>query len=120
MKQDLIKLGKLFSKSDSYHPVSSGQLPPIPDTEICKSIWTEAYELRKSVKLIPMATSISCPVISIHGDYDPHPIAGVINPLNNYLPAFRWYVLSKCGHKPWIEKYARELFYKTLTDSIAE
>jgi hypothetical protein len=27
---------------------------------------------------------------------------------------FKFHILAKCGHKPWIEKYTRKAFYETL------
>ncbi len=61
-----------------------------------------------------MASSIQCSVLAIHGDYDPHPWQGVSAPLSETVPDFRFELLANCGHKPWIEKHARDRFYELL------
>ena len=56
---------------------------------------------------------------AIHGDYDPHPAAGVAGPLAGVLPDFRFILLRHCGHTPWREQEAREEFYGTLAEEPA-
>jgi pimeloyl-ACP methyl ester carboxylesterase len=53
-------------------------------------------------------------VVAIHGDYDPHPSEGVREPLSRTLRDFRFVLLRNCGHKPWIERAARDEFYEIL------
>ena len=65
-----------------------------------------------------MAREITCPVIAIHGDYDPHPARGVEIPLGKELKNFRFVLLQKCGHRPWIERNAAEEFYRILVQEI--
>ena len=74
--------------------------------------------LRQSGQLLQHGTRITCPVVAIHGDYDPHPIAGVQKPLSRVLQNFRCTLLEHCGHKPWIEKHARAAFYRILTQEL--
>jgi hypothetical protein len=38
----------------------------------------------------------------------------VRKPLLETLKDFRFILLGKCGHKPWIEKQARDEFFKIL------
>jgi len=54
------------------------------------------------------------PVIAIHGDFDPHPAEGVEKPLAAVLNDFRFILLKDCGHTPWIERQARDVFYEAL------
>ncbi|HJT25676.1 MAG TPA: alpha/beta hydrolase, partial [bacterium] len=81
---------------------------------IYKSVWKEAAELRKSGGLLKAAKTIQCPVTAIHGDHDPHPAEGVQKPLSKALKDFRFILLEKCGHTPWMEKRAREDFFAAL------
>ena len=111
-------MGELLSKADFYDP-----LPMHPEgvelrPDIYKSVWTEAAELRKSGKLLEAAQSIQCPVVAIHGDHDPHPAEGVRKPLSGALKDFRFILLEKCGHTPWMEKRAREEFFQTLRQEL--
>ena len=59
-----------------------------------------------------------CPVIALHGDYDPHPMAGVREPLCAKLATFRFIEIEHCGHKPWLERQAKDIFYKILKDEL--
>lgn len=81
-KSVLLKLEKLISKADAFDP-----LPNDADTkidfsyDIYESVWEEAKILRSSGQLLRLGTQIKCPVVAIHGDYDPHPADGVQQPL---------------------------------------
>jgi pimeloyl-ACP methyl ester carboxylesterase len=108
------KLGKIILKADAYDPISFVDEAIDYRYDIYKNIWKEAEQLRKSGGLLEFAKNIKCPVVAIHGDYDPHPAKGVQEPLQNCLNDFRFILLQNCGHKPWIEKHARERFYKIL------
>ncbi|MCK4663570.1 MAG: alpha/beta hydrolase [Bacteroidales bacterium] len=108
------QFGKLMSKTDAFNPLSleSDVLEYQPD--IFQSVWKEAKELRKSGKLLKSGYKIKCPVVAIHGDYDPHPIKGVEEPLSKTLIDFKFIKLDKCGHCPWNEKNARDEFFNIL------
>ncbi|MFC1490137.1 alpha/beta fold hydrolase [Candidatus Latescibacterota bacterium] len=109
---------ELFSKSDSFDPLpfSNDVYPDIEfNAHIFQSVWPEASELRRSGKLISYAEHIRCPVVAIHGDYDPHPAEGVKTPLTEVLEDFRFFLLEKCGHTPWAETHARDAFIAVLS-----
>ncbi|MCJ7681778.1 MAG: alpha/beta hydrolase, partial [Candidatus Aminicenantes bacterium] len=40
---------------------------------------------------------------------------GVDGPLSSVLADFRFILLPQCGHRPWIERYARDRFFKILS-----
>jgi pimeloyl-ACP methyl ester carboxylesterase len=112
------QLGKLFTKADTYNPL-------ILDTEdleaqyhIYQSVWNDATELRRSGKLLELGKQIQCPVVAIHGDYDPHPAEGIQQPLSTVLRNFRFILLANCGHLPWIEKEAKDTFYRVLQEEL--
>lgn len=114
------KLGKLISKADSYDPLPHNNELVKPQSNIYQSVWPEAAELRRSGKLLELAQDIECPVVSIHGDYDPHPSEGVERPLSQAIKEFRFILLKDCGHEPWIERRARDRFYEILKKEIGE
>jgi len=58
------------------------------------------------------------PVGAIHGDYDPHPAAGVRTPLLRVVKNFRFILLENCGYHPWAEKQAKSVFYNILMDEL--
>ena len=117
----LARLGALASKTDAYDPIMDGSNEPDPlgsRGDVFQSVWKEAAELRRSGDLLKLGTHIRCPVIAIHGDYDPHPAEGVREPLSAVLQSFRFTLLKNCGHTPWIERQARDEFYRTLGEEL--
>ena len=113
----LARLGELAAKTDSYDP-----LPAEPDdagplagaAELYQQVWEGASALRQSGEPLELGKQIRCPVIAIHGDYDPHPAEGVRVPLAGVLADFRFISVEKCGHAPWLERQARDTFFEIL------
>ena len=112
--QILARIGCLFSKADAFDPIKSEPESLDVRFEIYRSVWPEAAEMRRSEKLLGLGSRIQCPVVAIHGDHDPHPAEGVEIPLSDTLRDFRFIKITKCGHMPWIERQAREKFFKIL------
>jgi len=110
------KFGELMEQADSYNTIKKKQEKPHSQPQQYLNLWPEAERLRKTGRLIAMASNINCSVISIHGDYDPHPAEGVKKPLEKRLDDFRFIQLKNCGHYPWKEKEARKVFYQKLKD----
>jgi len=116
----LTRFGQLISKADSYDllPEESQPLPVNP--EVYRSVWDEANRLRNSGRLLEIARRVECPVVAIHGDYDPHPADGVKQPLSKTIKDFRLILLKECGHYPWRERKARDTFYCILNAEIRQ
>jgi len=109
--------GYLMGKADAFNP-----LPGVKDinvnSNIYKKVWGEAEELRKSGELLKYGEGIKCPVVVIHGDYDPHPFIGVKKPLTKVLKNVKFILLKNCGHYPWLEKNAKIIFIRKLIEEI--
>ncbi len=73
---------------------------------------------RRSGELLELGQRIRCPVVVIHGEYDPHPLEGITKPLSRILPDLRVLPLANCGHTPWLERQARERFFEILKDEL--
>jgi pimeloyl-ACP methyl ester carboxylesterase len=117
----LARLGILASKTDTYDALTDpiGEADRIDQHgDIYQSVWDAAAKMRRSGELVGLAEYIQCPVIAIHGDHDPHPAEGIEKPLAGVLKDFRFVVLEKCGHTPWIERQARECFYSVLNAAL--
>ncbi|MCC7354714.1 MAG: alpha/beta hydrolase [Anaerolineae bacterium] len=117
----LARLGALAAKTDAYAPVIDES--PEPDKigvqgDLFQSVWQDAAALRKSGGLLALGKRIRCPVVAIHGDYDPHPAEGVRIPLSATLADFRFILLKDCGHTPWLERQARDEFYRVLKEEL--
>jgi len=114
----LAQLGKLFAKADAYNPLTLETENLEVQYNIYRGVWNDALVLRKSGELLTLGEQIQCPVVAIHGDYDPHPAEGVQKPLSAVLKSFRFILLRNCGHLPWIEKEARDKFYEILREEL--
>lgn len=114
----LAHFGEMMLKADSYDPVAGEGVSPECDANIYMGVWKEASGLRSSGELLKLARGIRCPVVAVHGDYDPHPAEGVREPLSNLITDCRFVLLEECGHCPWLERHARERFYDILRSEI--
>lgn len=110
----LARLGALFTRADAYNPLTLDIEVLAHQYDLHQRVWQDATELRRSGKLLEFGEQIQCPVLAIHGDYDPHPSEGIQKPLSASLKNFRFIQLKNCGHLPWIEKEARDEFYRVL------
>jgi pimeloyl-ACP methyl ester carboxylesterase len=61
---------------------------------------------------LELGRRIRCPVAAIRGDYDAHPPGGFRETLATVLKDFRFVLLKHCGHVPWIERRARDEFFR--------
>ncbi len=111
-----VRFGTLMGKADAYDPLPDSGDPVDVRADIYAGVWPAAAELRRSGGLLQLGGRIECPVVAIHGSYDPHPAAGVQEPLSRVLKDFRFVLLEECGHKPWFERRARDAFYRILRD----
>ena len=110
----MARFGDLISKADSYDPLPHKNETLECQYDVYHKVWDQASKLRSSGELLKLGSSIQCPVVAVHGDYDPHPAEGVKGPLSCILKDFRFMLLEKCGHMPWIERLARDRFYGIL------
>lgn len=114
----MARFGTLISKADSYDPVSHRSDIIECQYHIYRGIWEQARKIRKDKSLLESGKTIRCPVLAIHGDYDPHPYEGVKEPLSLILKDFRFILLEKCGHTPWIERNAKDVFFEILEKEV--
>jgi pimeloyl-ACP methyl ester carboxylesterase len=119
------RLGELTHKADSYDLIIQPCEPTLLDlttspADIYQGVWPAANNLRSSGELLKLAVNISCPVLAIHGDCDPHPAEGVREPLSAHVAHFRMIVLANCGHYPWHERHARDRFFQILENEHAD
>jgi pimeloyl-ACP methyl ester carboxylesterase len=113
-----IRIGELMSKTDAYRPLEDESGKTEINAGIFRSVWREASGMRSNGSLMETVKQVSCPVTAIHGDYDPHPAEGVEKPLSGVLKKFKFILLKNCGHTPWIEKEAREEFFRILSSEL--
>ncbi|HME55048.1 MAG TPA: alpha/beta hydrolase [Candidatus Lokiarchaeia archaeon] len=118
--ESFARLGELISIADSYD-----RIPPTqeeiddarktrPSHAVYDAVWPQAAAMRHDGKLLQLGEDIECPVLAIHGDHDPHPGEGVRVPLSRIVKDFRFILLERCGHEPWMERQARKQFFQIL------
>jgi pimeloyl-ACP methyl ester carboxylesterase len=114
----LARFGELMTIADSYDYMPVANESVHVNMEVYQSVWTEAATLRKTKELLRHGKTITCPVVAIHGDYDPHPAIGVEEPLSKMLDDFKMILLEKCGHTPWKERIAHDKFFEILSKEV--
>lgn len=114
-EEDMEKISDIVQKSDNYCPENREKHEADnTDSEMYHKIWSEAAKLRTSGQLLKSFQNIKSKIYLIQGEADPHPAEGVTLPLQeNHVPC-EAYILRKCGHNPFMEKYAKNEFYKIL------
>lgn len=113
--EDMVKIPKIFEQSDNFC-LENRELHSADktDSKMHNVIWDEAAELRKSGELLEIFKKITCKIYLVQGDKDPHPVRGVTIPLQENSVRCETYILENCGHSPFMEKYAKDNFYKIL------
>jgi pimeloyl-ACP methyl ester carboxylesterase len=111
-------LSRYLCKTDSFDPIhySDEILELSPDTY--ERIWGEAKEMRSNGSLLELGKLIQVPVTVIHGDYDPYPVEGVVEPLSNVISNLHCHIIENCGHNPWYENQAKNNFFEILINEI--
>ena len=115
----LAQLGKMISRLDSYGPFPEGDDLIECSYEIYQKVSAEGVKLRKSGELMRLGRKINCPVVAIHGDYDPHPAEGIKDPLSKIINNFKFILIKNCGHHPWLEKNRTSKFYKIIAEELS-
>jgi pimeloyl-ACP methyl ester carboxylesterase len=120
----LSRLGELSDKADSSDPIERANdttdLDGITDpAQMYQSVWPQAAWLRATGELLRRVAMITCPVVALHGDCDPHPTEGIQQPLAAQVKDFRMIILENCGHTPWCERHAKERFYQLLEQELS-
>lgn len=82
--------------------------------DVYASIWEQAADWRTRGLLVGKLEEIVCPVYVIHGQDDPHPLEGVVEPLSRRGARYQVQVLKNCGHSPFREKDAHADFFLHL------
>jgi len=119
----LSRLGTLAGKADTYcveeAPENKEEMSALNAAQY-QSVWTEASRMREEGYFRKIAHEIRVPIRVIHGDSDPTPIGGVVDPVRDELTDLKWYEISRCGHDPWKEKYARSEFWRIVSAELAQ
>ncbi|MCI0438993.1 MAG: alpha/beta hydrolase [Chloroflexi bacterium] len=114
----MARLGKLSTKSDAFDPLTLDSEVIEVRYDVFQGVWGDAVRMRRSGELLGLGRQVRCPVVAVHGDYDSHPREGVEKPLSAVVKNFRFILLEKCGHLPWIERQTRDRFFEILREEL--
>ncbi|MCI0470140.1 MAG: alpha/beta hydrolase, partial [Candidatus Aminicenantes bacterium] len=109
-----LRFGSLCTKADCFDPITLDTGVAACCYHVHAQVWRDAEKLRTDGLLLELGKQIRQGLTAIHGDYDPHPAAGVEIPLASVLANFKFFLLPHCGHYPWLERQAREMFFEIL------
>ena len=106
------------------HIFDCDPIGPYADKEECEPFdlrahdetWRDMQRLQDDGTYPRAFAAIESPVLMIHGQYDPHPGKLIRDSLLPHLPQVEYHELDSCGHSPWIEKSARELFFSDVCE----
>ncbi|MEO6060999.1 MAG: alpha/beta hydrolase [Thermoflexales bacterium] len=76
--------------------------------------WQDMLRLQQAGVYPAGFAAIDVPAIMLHGDDDPHPGEMIQASLQAWIPGLEYVSWPRCGHSPWLERGAREGFYRTL------
>jgi pimeloyl-ACP methyl ester carboxylesterase len=102
--------------SDCLDTYSRAVREPIPSLDLKghRESWSDMVRLQDAGVYPAAFKSITCPVLMLHGSYDPHPGALIRDGLQKFIPHLEYTELDRCGHSPWIEEHARDRFLSIL------
>ena len=113
--QRFLRVHALFSRLYDYAPVDdpSGRVAEF-DPKGHRESWHDMLRLQEAGVYPARFTAIRCPVLMLHGTYDPHPGSMIRECLKAHIPQLEYVEFERCGHSPWIEEHAHEAFSSTL------
>jgi pimeloyl-ACP methyl ester carboxylesterase len=93
------------------------QQPSEPfDVQAHLETWQDMVRLQEQGVYPAAFAAIKSPVLMLHGADDPHPGKMIRDSLLPFLPQLNYHELSRCGHRPWFERYAREELFSVLRE----
>ena len=86
------------------------------DTRANRETWNDMLRLQEDGTYPGAFSTITSPVLMLHGDYDPHPGRMIYESLKAHIPRIEYHELKNCGHSPWKERHARKEFFMLMTN----
>lgn len=78
--------------------------------------WHDMLRLQAEGVYPAAFSAVGGPVLMIHGVRDPHPGAMTRATLAAHISHLEYVELERCGHYPWLERYARDEFFRVLLE----
>lgn len=117
--EKMARLGDVFGRAQSFDAEEEDGEGAACDMKAQKETWADMVRLQADGTYPQKFSEIDCPVIMLHGDYDPHPGKMIHETLARFVPAIEYIEFHRCGHYPWRERHARSEFLQKLRECIA-
>ncbi len=100
----------------SYDPLPSSVSGERVDGKAHQETWDDMIRLQMEGVYPAAFAKIRVPVLMVHGDYDPHPGRLIRDSLLPHMPQLEYRELERCGHYPWQERHAADVFFALIYD----
>jgi pimeloyl-ACP methyl ester carboxylesterase len=107
-------MGRLYQLIDSFDLISHEDETATCDARAHEETWSDMLRLQDEGVFPASFAAIDVPVLMLHGAEDPHPGRMIRAGLEPHLPQLEYHEWERCGHYPWLEKWAHESFYGVL------
>lgn len=114
------QIGDTIERAQAVDPLGVTVADTTPDAAGHQETWADVIRLQKEGIEPVRFAGITCPVLMLHGDRDPHPGTMIRDSLRPYIPQLAYIGIHDCGHLPWLERHGREPFYRSLRQWIGE
>ncbi len=101
---------ELWSDKEEYEPL---------DVRAHQETWEDMMRLQSDGTYPKAFTAITSDVLMLHGNYDPHPGPMIRESLRPFIRRLEYLELDRCGHSPWLERFARTEFFMTMKSWLA-
>lgn len=109
------ELGRLLAGAQACDPLPDEEGEAVGvDARGHGETWADAIRLQAEGIEPAAFAAITCPVLMLHGDEDPHPGPATRDLLRRFMPQLQYRGLPRCGHQPWAERRARGPFLAAL------
>ena len=111
----LAELGGLLGRAQAFDPLPEEEgASSRVDSRGHAETWADVLRLQADGIEPAAFAAVTCPALMLHGDDDPHPGPETFHLLRKHIRQLQYVGLARCGHKPWMERCAREPFLAAL------
>ena len=105
---------KATARIYSYDPMNFPHADDEVDARAHEQTWEDMLRLQAEAVYPAAFAATKVPVLMVHGAFDPHPGRPTMQTLRPYLPQVEYHELTHCGHYPWIERAAADVFFSLV------
>jgi pimeloyl-ACP methyl ester carboxylesterase len=116
----LAEWGRVMTRVYGYDVDDGPSDLTVVDAVAHEQTWADIVRLINHGVYPAAFAAITCPVLMLHGEADPHPGHLTSDELRRHIPHLEYREFSKCGHSPWLERQARDEFFESINTWIAD